>query len=223
MEVMEYKRCVAPLVKKLAFCCLALTVRYVTNAQQQMPSSPVNVYYQQKTTSFPVMDLETTDSTFFNTSLLANKTVYVDFWFTACPPCLKEIPIAKKLQAYFASDTNVVFLNICIENAERKDVWKKMVKEKDIQGTNVFYTRNRPQKINLLRLFNIVDYPTHIILNRLQVMGLHAPSPAEKGWVHWAIYQATKNIPVSTSYSLLENKSKAANDYLTQNRALIDR
>ena len=79
MEVMEYKRCVAPLVKKLAFCCLALMVRYVTNAQQQMPSSPVNVYYQQKTTSFPVMDLETIDSTIFNTSALANKTVMLIF------------------------------------------------------------------------------------------------------------------------------------------------
>ncbi len=223
MEVMEYKRCFVPLIKKLTFCSVALLGMYVSNAQQQMPSLPSNVYDQQKATSLPIMELETIDSTIFNTANLATKTVYIDFWFTACPPCLKEIPFAKKLQAYFASDTNVVFLNICIENAERKEVWKKIVKDKQIQGINIFYTRNRPQKINLLRLFNIVDYPTYVILNRLQVMGLKAPSPSEKGWVHWAIFQATKNVPLSTSYALLTNKSKAANDYLTQNWALIDR
>jgi thiol-disulfide isomerase/thioredoxin len=147
--------------------------------------------------------------------------VYVDFWFTACPPCLKQIPYAKQLHAYFAADTNVVFLNICIEYADRKQIWKKMVKENVMQGINVFYARNRPQKVNLLRQFNIVDYPTYLLLNDLKVIGYDAPAPSQKGLVHWAIYEATQKIPLSTSYNLLLNKSKASNDYLTQNWPLI--
>jgi thiol-disulfide isomerase/thioredoxin len=95
MEVMEYKGCLVPLIKQFTCCALALIGMYASNAQQHMPSSPSNVYDQQKATFFPVMDLETIDSTIFNTANLATKTVYIDFWFTACPPCLKEIPFAK--------------------------------------------------------------------------------------------------------------------------------
>lgn len=222
MEVMEYRRCLQISMKDFTCYCVAILWMMAVNAQQQLPAKPASIYEPSKAIAFPVMDLETTDSTIFNTSALANKTVYVDFWFTACPPCIKEIPFAKQLQAYFASDTNVVFLNICIENTDRKEVWKKMVKDKDIRGVNVFYARNRPQKINLLRQFNIFDYPTYIILNHLQVLGVNAPSPSEKGWVHWAIFQATKNVPLSTSYALLSTKSKAANDYLSQNWSLIE-
>ncbi|MCY7420331.1 MAG: redoxin family protein [Chitinophagaceae bacterium] len=193
-----------------------------SDGQQAIPGKANNKYDRFLDSPFPAMDFETIDSSIFNTSALAHKTVYVDFWFTACPPCLKQIPYAKQLHAYFASDTNVVFLNVCIENVDRKQVWKTMVKEKAIGGINVFYARNRPQKINLLRQFNIVDYPTCLLLNNLYVIGYDAPAPSEKGWVHWAIYEATKNIPLPTSYALLADKSKVANDYLYENWSLIE-
>ena len=61
-----------------------------------------------------------------------------------------------------------------------------------------------------------------MILNNCKALGYDAPAPSEKGWVHWAIFQATKNVPLSTSYSLLANKNKAANDYVSQNWYLID-
>src|SRR5688500_12732267 len=61
--------------------------------------------------TFPALEMEREDGTMFNTSSLAGKTVYVDVWFTLCPPCLQEIPYSKTLRKYFAADTNIVFLN----------------------------------------------------------------------------------------------------------------
>ena len=222
MKVIEYKRYIRNCRWRIACFCIAMLWMSLIYAQQANPSETAARYDRYLAMAFPAMELETVDSSIFNTSSLAHKTVYVDFWFTACPPCIKEIPFAKQLQVYFTADTNVVFLNVCIENADRKQVWKTMVKEKGIQGINVFYARNRPQQINLLRQFNIVDYPTYLILNNRKVIGYHAPAPSEKGWVHWAIFKATQNVPLSTSYALLANKSKAANDYLSQNWSLID-
>ena len=222
MEVMEYKRECREGILKIACVCFAMLWMITSDGQQDLRTKAISTYDRFLASPFPAMDFETIDSSIFNTSALAHKTVYVDFWFTACPPCLKQIPYAKQLHAYFAADTNVVFLNICIENNDRKQAWTRMVKEKAIGGINVFYARNRPQKINLLRQFNIVDYPTYLLLNNLKVMGYDAPAPSEKGWVHWAIYEAAKNIPLSTSYALLVNKTKQANDYLTQNWPLIE-
>lgn len=141
---------------------------------------------------FVMPELEDTGGFLFNTSLLAEKTVYVDFWFTACSPCVKEIPYAKTLEAYFSADTNIVFLSICIENVDRKTAWKQMIKEKEIGGIQLFYARNRPQKINLLRAYK-VTFPTYLLINReMKVISYNAPRPSEEKWVRWAIEQAEK-------------------------------
>src|SRR4051794_8996337 len=66
--------------------------------------------------TFIPLQLEDTAGELFNTSSLFGKTIYVDFWFTSCPPCLKEIPHSAALQQFFAADTNIVFLDICIDN-----------------------------------------------------------------------------------------------------------
>jgi thiol-disulfide isomerase/thioredoxin len=156
---------------------------------------------------FPNLQLEDTAGTFFNTSNLSGKTVYVDFWFTTCPPCIREIPYHKHLQEYFAADTNIAFLSICIENVERKDAWKQMIKNRRIPGIQLFYARNRPQKINLLRQYEIT-FPTYLLLNTgMKVIGYDAPRPSEKGWVEWAIVNAKKGKPLSNSYQQLISRS----------------
>ncbi len=168
--------------------------------------------------TFPAMELETTDSTFFNTAQLAGKTVYVDFWFTTCPPCIKEMPYAQALQTYFEGDTNVVFLNICIENIERKAAWKQMVQERSLKGIHVFYARNRPQKVNLLRQLGINNFPMYLLVNDNKIIGYNAPSPSEKGFVHWAIYKASHNVPLSQAYTSMAKNSKESRDYLVNNQ-----
>jgi thiol-disulfide isomerase/thioredoxin len=172
--------------------------------------------------TFPVLELETEDSTRINTASLAGKTIYVDCWFTTCPPCIKEIPYSFALQQYFAADTNIVFLNICIENIERKQAWKEIIKAKRLTGVNVFYARNSPQKVNLLRQLGIDDFPTYLLVNKGKIVGHNAPAPSEKGFVQWAIYQARNNIKLSDAYTSLAKRTTPAVNYLNENRQAIE-
>lgn len=163
---------------------------------------------------FPNLQLEDTSGTLINISSLFGKTVYVDFWFTTCPPCIKEIPYFKSLQQYFLTDTNIVFLSICIENIDRKSAWKEMIKEKQLPGLHLFYARNRPQKINLLRKYNIL-FPTYLLLDKeLKVVGYNAPRPSETGWVHWAIIQSNEGKKLSESFIDVLHRSKSYENFL---------
>ena len=163
---------------------------------------------------FKTLLLEDTSSQFFNTSSLYGKVIYVDFWFTSCPPCLKEIPYSQSLQQFFASDTNIVFLNICIENTERKKAWKQMIRDKKITGINLFYELNKPQKINLLREYEIT-FPSYLLINKeMKVIGYNAPEPSEEGFVQWAIFRAEQNEFLSDSYKGLIQHSPAYDEFI---------
>ncbi len=189
-----------------------------TQAYNELVAKSFDRFYNNP---FPSIELEKADSNLFNTSALAGKTVYVDFWFTTCAPCIMEIPSSQALQQFFAADTNIVFLSICVENKERKQAWKNLVRERNMKGIHLFYARNQPQQINLLRQMGVDTYPTYLLVNNLKIIGYNAPSPSQKGFVQWAIYQASKNIGLSQSYTSIAKHSKASNDYLAQHWANI--
>ncbi len=154
---------------------------------------------QQLFTRFQDLELEDCKGNIINTSTFLGKTIYVDFWFTACAPCIKEIPHSKALQHFFKKDTNIVFMTICIENIDRKPIWREMVLQQEMKGINLFYARNRPQNVNLMRAYNIT-FPTYILVNsKMKVIGDNAPRPSEKGWVHWAIYRAAQGVSLTQS------------------------
>lgn len=165
---------------------------------------------------FVPLQLEDTSGHIFNTAALMGKTIYVDFWFTSCPPCLREIPYSSSLQKFFATDTNIVFLNICIDNKERRQAWKQMVHDKKMQGIHLFYARNQPQKISLLKEYYIT-FPTYLLVNKeMRIIGYDAPRPSEEGWAHWAIVRAKDGVLLSESYSEIINHSKAYKDFLNK-------
>ena len=95
--------------------------------------------------------------------------------------------------------------------------------QKTTVAEEVFYAKNRPQKINLLREYRVEDYPTYTIVNsNFNIIGHNAPAPSDKGLVQWALYQATQNIRLSDAYEHWFRNSKEAKDYLLKNKALID-
>jgi thiol-disulfide isomerase/thioredoxin len=171
-----------------------------TDAQVYSPKAAA-MFSQLDGKPFSEIVLEDSKDDTFNTASLKGKTIYIDFWFTQCPPCLHEIPFANALQQYFAADTNLVFVSICIENIERKGAWKKMVADKNMKGIHLFYARNRPQKINLLRQYRIYDFPTYLLVNAEQnIIGYNAPAPSQKGWVQWVLTNASRNINLAEAY-----------------------
>ena len=171
-------------------------------------------YYDQfNNHSFASLELEDNAGNIIKTDSLFGKTIYVDFWFTACAPCIKEIPHAKALQQFFASDTSIQFVNICIENIQRKDVWRQMIRDKNITGINLFYALNRPQKVNLLRVYNI-KFPTYLLVNKASlIIGYDVSRPSETGLVRWVIAQAAKGKFLSASIEAY-NKSEAYNEFI---------
>lgn len=165
---------------------------------------------------FEALQLEDTSGKLFNTASLLGETVYVDFWFTACAPCIEEIPYSKSLQQFFRQDTNVAFLSICIENKARKPVWKQLIQDKEMPGINLFYARNRPQKVNLLRTYDIT-FPTFILLNNeMKVIGYDIARPSEKKLIHWIISQGAKGFTADDSYHQAKEKSAEYKNFLGQ-------
>jgi len=126
------------------------------------------------------------------------------------------------LQHFFAADTNIVFLNICIENRERIDAWRQLIQNKNIGGINVFYARNQPQRVTLLRRLGVNDYPTYVLVNNLIIIGANAPRPSNKGFVHWAIYAAGKNRSLANAYQSIATKCTESQGWLLNNWAAIE-
>ena len=54
--------------------------------------------------------------TVVHTKDLAGKVVFLNFWATWCPPCLKEMPSIQVLHDKFKNNDDVVFLIVEIEN-----------------------------------------------------------------------------------------------------------
>jgi len=197
-------------MKKIFTTLLSLLLSVSIYAQKQVMQDSLIAHFDLfNYQPFEALQLEDTAGNIFNTATLAGKTVYVDFWFTTCPPCIKEIPFFKSLQQRFSPDTNVVFLSICIENFQRKIAWKESVKSYDLPGTHLFYALNRPQQINLLRRYKIT-FPTYLLLNKdLLVVGYDAPRPSQKGWVEWAIVQTKEGRLLSEAYKEMINQTDA--------------
>ena len=65
------------------------------------------------------------------------KVVYIDTWATFCSPCIKLFKYKKDYDDYFAKN-DIVVLCLCIDNAKRKETWKKLINENSVTGYHVF-------------------------------------------------------------------------------------
>ena len=96
-----------------------------------------------------------------------------------------------------------------------------MIHNREMHGIHLFYVRNQPQKINLLREYEIM-FPTYLLVNKqMKVIGYNVPRPSEEGWVHWAIAQAADGEMLSDSYRELMNQSKRYLEFIHKNLPVI--
>ena len=68
---------------------------------------------------------------------LKGKYVYVDVWATWCGPCKAEIPSLKKVEAQYHGK-NIEFVSLSIDKMKDHDAWRKMIKDKELGGVQVF-------------------------------------------------------------------------------------
>ena len=71
---------------------------------------------------FEMKDSKGNHISFENTK---GKVVVLNFWFTACKPCIAEIPELNEVYEKYKNDTNVVFASITFEKKEKVDTFLK--------------------------------------------------------------------------------------------------
>ncbi len=99
---------------------------------------------------------------------LKGKYVYIDVWATWCGPCKHEIPYLKELEEKYR-EKNIEFVSISVDKAQDHDKWTKMVKEKELEGIQLFADNSfksqfiQDYKINSIPRFILIDPQGKII------------------------------------------------------------
>jgi len=94
-----------------------------------------------------------------------NKLAIFDYWFTGCAGCVQMAPAMRKLEEKFNKDTNVVFVNVSID--ESREQWLKSItagKYTSGKGVNV-YTGGKGKNHTMIRDYAIHGYPSLVLLD----------------------------------------------------------
>lgn len=107
---------------------------------------------------------------------LLGKVIVLNFWFINCPPCRNEIPELNKLVDKYQDSSNVVFIAVCLDNAERI---------KEFLGTQPFKYRIIDNGSWIAqRTFGVSLYPTHVVVDKYGLIRFHT-SGLTSGTIKW--------------------------------------
>ena len=113
------------------------------------------------------------------------KFVYIDVWATWCGPCKAEIPSLKKLESKYKTK-NIAFISVSVDDARRsgtmekaRESWKKMVKDKQLTGTQLF--TGNGWKTSFIQDYKINSIPRFILIDpKGNIIDADAPRPSSK-------------------------------------------
>lgn len=86
---------------------------------------------------------------------LRGQVVVLNFWFAACGPCVKEIPILNEIAEKYHSE-NITFLALSLDTKEFLSQWTKR---------RIFKYHLIPSSRDIAQLYGVRFYPTHIIID----------------------------------------------------------
>lgn len=90
------------------------------------------------------------------------KYVYIDVWATWCGPCIAEIPSLNKLEEKY-HDKNITFVSMSIDKIKDIEKWKKMVKDRNLGGVQVFADNDWNSKF--IQDFKVTSIPRFILID----------------------------------------------------------
>ncbi len=106
------------------------------------------------------------------------KYVYIDVWATWCGPCKKEIPSLKAIEKKY-HDKNIEFVSISVDANYAFNTWKKMVKEKELTGIQLF--ADNAFKSEFIQDYGIRSIPRFILIDpNGNVLESSAPRPSDE-------------------------------------------
>jgi len=85
------------------------------------------------------------------------KVVVLNFWFTACKPCISEIPELNEVYEKYKKDSNVVFASITFD---KRDKVNSFLKKYPIKYPVVSDAKE------ICDLFKTTGYPTNIVIDK---------------------------------------------------------
>lgn len=102
----------------------------------------------------PAIDFSVTDikGKKYQLSKLKDKTVVLNFWFTNCPPCRKEIP---ELNELVKANPDVIFIAFAED---------KLDKLKKFLAKNPFNYNIIPEASKVSKKYGVAAYPTHYVI-----------------------------------------------------------
>lgn len=105
---------------------------------------------------FPEFELSTLGGEKINLKSLKGKVVFINLWFTACAPCIEEIPELNKLKEKYAD--KVEFYAITFDDADKVN---KFLKKRDFKFNHIIgadsFVRNTLQN---------KSFPLNIIIDK---------------------------------------------------------
>lgn len=93
---------------------------------------------------------------------LRGKVVYLDFWGTWCPPCLKEMTTASPALRQQFAGRDVVFLYVAMHDTEAK--WQQVLTEKQLLSTNSVHLR--APDMTLTERYQLLRFPSYFLIGR---------------------------------------------------------
>ncbi len=107
------------------------------------------------------------------------KLVYVDIWATWCGPCKIEIPHLIKLEKEYHKNKNVVFMSVSLDADSDEDKWKKMIKDKGLEGVQL--RAKGEWDSDIVKNYDVRGIPTFLLIDKNgKIISSQAPRPSSK-------------------------------------------
>ena len=109
----------------------------------------------------PNFNLIDIDGNTVSLSDFAGKVIYMDFWATWCPPCLKKLTMMEDVIQQIGRD-DIVFIHISLDRTEEE--WRNTVYSRATSGIHLFAAGG--YKSDVVKRFNVQAIPEYYIISK---------------------------------------------------------
>ncbi len=109
----------------------------------------------------PVFSMTDIDGNEVSLSDYEGKVVYLKFWASWCPPCMRQVPPAAELKERLADEEDLVFMYVSIDTDP--EAWRRSVENNEITGVHM---RTPGRERGVPALYNVRWIPTFYIIGR---------------------------------------------------------
>ena len=124
----------------------------------------------------PIFEIESTDGFLLDNSSFNGKITVLYFWYAGCVPCEAMIPALNKLQAQYKNDSKVQFYSLFKDSIYVNPEGELSFQSSAISSEGMlpkkydFIWKQLPNAWNKNRAFNIMAYPTNMVLDTTGVI-----------------------------------------------------